>query len=240
MCVRKLACNNTRSTSTDLSPHSEDCSEEGSHSSTVAATDESSCTSAKAKQLHVTFSSSDSFQKPNARHVSFVLETENEIIPCPYEEIDMDELWYSAKELTAIRDSVIEVAAKCSTHPHALSWCRSLRDAYHELKSNSNGTPFWHALFSQSVPHHKGNVDAWYLGLEHWLLEKTMARELRRIRMFERISGWQKEKNISVSMKQQQIKCASERASLVPVKWAVYVAEQIAESVKSDQSLPQA
>ena len=163
--------------------------------------------------------------------------------PFQWEELDPSQLWYNEQDCAALKLTLIEDAVRC-TDPVALAWLRGLTQTYRDLQDvfTSHAPMFLRTLLGKAPPT-ETPVQAWFLGMEQWILAKPLYRESRRARILKRIQYIQQVQQQAVAQQgrrhhvsraQHEIYKASEEESRVAAKWAAYIGKRVAQSVQQD------
>lgn len=177
--------------------------------------------------------------RPSQRHVTFAPDTEHQVYPPPYhlEDLTFQDIWYSEHDCAALQAALVEDARKC-TDPAALAWLRSLTQTYRDLQD----VPiFLRTFFGKPPPSNDAPVEAWFLGMEQWILARALHRDARRERISKRVRFWQQQERREQkhgndgSAQEYQIYKASERESYMACKLSAYIGRRVAESVLQEQ-----
>eukprot|EP00977_Amphora_coffeiformis_P006434 scaffold1374_cov175-Amphora_coffeaeformis.AAC.5 len=188
------------------------------------------------------------------RHVRFATPTQHQSYQHPFlfEDLDPSAIWYTEQDCATFKATLMQDAIKC-TDPAALAWLQACMRKYRALVSFAASVPPLLQLLLSGLGqqnNHKDDdndtpIEAWFLGMEVWLLAKPLHRDARRERILKRIHYWQLEKQQQLEQHHRsvhflndryahQIYQASDKESRVACQWAAYIGQRVAASVRQD------
>ena len=142
------------------------------------------------------------------------------------------DVWYTPQEYEALKKDLLKDAQAC-TDPTALAWLQTLSRQYRQYSAEPTPGPLlWAQWFGPNAKQqHESTsypiVDAWFLGLEQYILANVTLRESRRCRL-----GRQLRKNAG---KPLQCAAASQKESKAVIQWNNYIGRCIAHGVVVQQ-----